>query len=526
MRKGKFVLLLHAHLPFVRHPEHPDFLEEDWLYEAIVETYVPLLRVFEKLAEEGVPVKLTMSITPTLCAMLEDPLLQERAARHIGRCVALAESEVRRTGDDGVRNVLARFYLRRFREVQLYFEARHRRLVPAFRALQEAGFLEIITSAATHGFLPLMADHPEAVRAQIRIACDYHRACFGRAPSGIWLPECAYFPGVEKFLREAELKWFVLDAHGLMFARPQPRFAIYAPCYTPDGPAVFARDRDSSRQVWSAEEGYPGDPAYRDFYRDVGYDLEMDYLRRFLGADGQRKFTGMKYHRITGKTEHKELYERSWAEAATESHATDFLAQRIRQFQALCAEMPVDPVIVSPYDAELFGHWWFEGPEFLDLFLRKAAYDQSAFEFATPSDYLAGHEVLQVVEPCASSWGNKGYWEVWLDPSNAWIYPHLHAAARRMTELARRHARTRAAWKRDTLGQMARELLLAQASDWAFLMRTGTAHDYAVRRTKDHLLRFNRLGETLQKNRPDQDFLAACAERDNIFPEIEWRYYI
>jgi 1,4-alpha-glucan branching enzyme len=347
-----------------------------------------------------------MSVTPTLCAMMEDPLLQERASRHIARSVALAESEVRRTEHDRERNDLARFYLGRFLAVREYFESRGRRLVPAFRALQDSGFLEIITCAATHGFLPLMAEHPESVRAQIQVACDYHKSCFGRAPAGIWLPECAYFPGVEKYLREADLKWFVLDAHGVMFGKPQPRFAIYSPCYTPEGPAVFARDRDSSRQVWSAEEGYPGDPAYRDFYRDIGYDLGLDYLRPFLGADGQRKFTGLKYHRITGRTEHKELYHRPWAELAADAHAADFLANRIRQFEPLCAEMPVDPVIVSPFDAELFGHWWFEGPEFLEHFLRKAAYDQGVFTFTTPSAYLAENEILQVVQPCASSWGH------------------------------------------------------------------------------------------------------------------------
>ena len=517
--------MLHAHLPYVRHPEHEDFLEEDWFYEAIVETYVPLLRIFDRLAAEGAPVRLTMSVTPTLCAMMEDPLLQERAARHIARSVALAESEVRRTEHDRARNDLARFYLGRFLAVQEYFESRGRRLVPAFRALQDSGFLEIITCAATHGFLPLMAEHPESVRAQIKVACDYHKSCFGRAPAGIWLPECAYFPGVEKFLREADLKWFVLDAHGLMFGKPQPRFAIYAPCYTPEGPAVFARDRDSSRQVWSAEEGYPGDPAYRDFYRDIGYDLGLDYLRPFLGADGNRKFTGLKYHRITGRTENKEIYHRPWAESAAEAHASDFLANRIRQFEPLGAEMPIDPVVVSPYDAELFGHWWFEGPEFLDLFLRKAAYDQSVFEFATPSGYLADNDILQVVQPCASSWGNKGYWEVWLDQSNAWIYPHLHAAARRMHGAAAKNVKTRTKWKQETLQQMARELLLAQSSDWAFLMRTGTARDYAARRTRDHLLRFNRLHETLEAGRPDTDFLAACRERDNIFPDLEWRHY-
>lgn len=526
MKKGKFALLLHAHLPYVRHPEHSDFLEEDWFYEAIAETYVPLLRIFERLMHDGAPVRLTMSLTPTLCAMMEDPLLQERAARHLDRSVELSESEVHRTRGDRSLNELAHFYRDRLTAVRDDFEARGRRLVPSFRALQDAGFLEIITCAATHGFLPLMADYPEAIRAQLLVARDYHTRLFGRPPAGIWLPECAYFPGLETFLREADLKWFVLDAHGLMFGRPQPRMAIYAPCYTPEGPAAFARDRDSSRQVWSQEEGYPGDPAYRDFYRDIGYDLSLDYLRPFLGSDGQRKFTGLKYHRITGRTPHKEVYHRPWATAAADAHAGDFLANRIRQFEPLCRDLPVEPLLLSPYDAELFGHWWFEGPEWLDLFLRKAAYDQDVFDFTTPSEYLAGHEVLQVVQPCASSWGNRGYWEVWLDQSNAWIYPHLHAAARRMTDMARAHAKTRAKWRQETLQQMARELLLAQSSDWAFLMRTGTAKDYAAKRTKDHLLRFNRLHENLQAGRPDADFLAACRERDNIFPDIEWRHYV
>jgi 1,4-alpha-glucan branching enzyme len=524
MTKGRFALLLHAHLPFVRHPEHGEFLEEDWFYEAIAETYLPLLRVFDRLADEQAPVCLTMTLTPTLCAMMEDPLLQERAARYLERTVLLAESEVERTRGDHATHDLARFYLDRAGAARDDFAARGRRLIPSFRRLQDAGFLEIITCAATHAFLPLLAEHPPALRAQLLVARDYHTRLFGRPPAGVWLPECAYFPGLENYLREAGLRWTVLEAHGMMFGRPQPQFAIHAPCYTPDGTAVFGRDRDSGRQVWSREEGYPGDPAYRDFYRDIGHDLPLDYLHPFTG--GVRKFTGLKYHRITGRTDRKELYHRPWAEAAADAHAADFLSGRLAQFRRLGEAMPVPPVVLSPYDAELFGHWWFEGPEFLDLFLRKAAFDQSDFEFTTPSRHLEENNTLQVIRPCASSWGHRGYWEVWLDASNAWIYPHLHAAARRMTGAARKNVRTRVGWKNETLRQMARELLLAQSSDWAFLMRTGTAREYATKRTRDHLLRFNRLGENLAAGRNDEDFLAACRERDNIFPELEWRYYL
>jgi 1,4-alpha-glucan branching enzyme len=312
-----------------------------------------------------------------------------------------------------------------------------------------------------------------------------------------------------------------------MFGTPRPRYAIYAPCFTPAGPAAFSRDRESSRQVWSAEVGYPGDPAYRDFYRDVGFDLSLEYLRPFLSSDGQRKFTGLKYHRITGRGAEKEVYRREWAMAAVEAHATHFMAQRAHQLAQLEETMNVPPIIVSPFDAELFGHWWFEGVDWLELFIRKAAYDQKVFEFTTPSRYLAKNDTAQLVAPSPSSWGNKGYWEVWLDESNSWIYPHLHAAARRMTELARIYRdRTKLPPLVDrALSQMARELLLAQSSDWAFLMKTGTATNYASKRTKDHILRFTRLHDQVRAELVDEPFLENCEWRDNLFPDLDWRVY-
>ncbi len=386
--------------------------------------------------------------------------------------------------------------------------------------------LEIITCAATHGFLPLMENCFEAVRAQIFIARDQYREMFGRDPAGIWLPECAYVASLDKVLQEANLRWFIIDAHGFMFGSPRPRYAIYTPCFTPTGPAAFGRDRDSSRQVWSAEEGYPGDPAYRDFYRDIGFDLSEEYLKPFLPKDGTRRFTGLKYYRITGRTHAKELYNRGWAMGAVDAHAGHFMQSRAGQISHLRAHMNVEPVVVSPFDAELFGHWWFEGPEFLNLLIRKAVYDQKEFRFTTPTRYLAEHDTHQLMVPSPSSWGHKGYWEVWLEDSNAWIYPHLHAAARRMSEMARVHQHTSAELIDRALRQMARELLLAQSSDWAFLMKTGTARDYATKRTKDHLLRFTRLYDQVRAEDVDPSFLANCEWRDNIFPNLNWHYYV
>jgi len=526
MHQGSLALLLHAHLPWVRHPEHEEFLEEDWLFEAIVECYIPLLKNLRRLVADKAPVRLTFTLTPPLCAMLRDPLLQGRAERYLARGLELAAMEIERTAYDAAMRDVARHYHARLSEaLDFYTREINRDIVGAFAQLQADGIIEIITCAATHGFLPLMEVVPESMRAQILIGCDYHRECFGVAPEGIWLPECAYVPRVDSLLQEANLRWFVVDAHGLMYGEPRPRFAIYAPYFTPAGPAVFGRDRESSKQVWSAREGYPGDPAYRDFYRDIGMELPEDYLRTVLPDMGCRRNTGFKYHRITGSPD-KQVYNRAWAMAAADHHAGDFLNARIRQFEHLKSMLPIDPVILSPFDAELFGHWWYEGPEFLDLFLRKAAYDQSTFRLTTPGAYLKENPTQQMVCPSPSSWGNKGYWEVWLDRCNSWIYPHLHSAARRMTASAREHRNTRSVFTKRLLQQLARELLLAQSSDWAFLMKTGTAVDYATRRTKDHILRFNKLHEMLESGERNEALLSACEARDNIFPNLDWKHYL
>ena len=538
---GYLALILHAHLPFVRHPEHEHFLEEDWLFEVITETYIPLLQMMQRLADDRVQFKLTMSITPTLCAMLQDELLRERYVRHLDLLIDLVEREQRRNRNHARLQELAGFYLKLFWDSRRFFVDEWKcDLLSAFRELQETGALEIIASAATHGLLPILQQQSrEAARAQVLIGRDVYVDLFGVAPAGFWLPECAYAPGIERFLQEANIRWFILETHGLAFGKPPPVRSIYAPCYTPAGPAVFARDRDSSRQVWSAHEGYPGDPVYREFYRDVGFDLPVEHLGP--AAHRSRKFSGIKYHRITGPGEEKQLYDREAAEKAAEQHAAHFLEQRQDQIRGI-SELGFEPVIVIPFDAELFGHWWFEGTRFLEHLIRKSSHEQE-LRLTTPSQYLANHSTQQILEPTASTWGEEGHLGVWLNQTNAWIYPHLHAAARKMTELAQRLSAVvgqplplpdqasaggaPALQLTDrVLKQLARELLLAQSSDWAFLMKTGTAREYATKRTMDHLSRFNRLRDQFAANDVDKEFLRECESRDNLFPRVNWRYYV
>jgi 1,4-alpha-glucan branching enzyme len=526
MSQGSLALVLHAHLPFVRHPEHEDFLEEDWLYEAISETYLPLLRVFDRLAEDGVPFRVTMSLTPTLVTMLRDELLMGRYARKLDRLCELGGREVHRTRNDATFGPLARFYREHFESLRAAWHDRYRGdLVGAFRRLQDAGHLEIITCCATHGFLPLMQDTPEAVRAQITVAANHYRQTFGRDAPGIWLAECGYYPGVERFLAAERIRYFFVDTHGLTDATPRPLYGPFAPIYTEAGVAAFARDPESSQQVWSSESGYPGDPLYREFYRDIGWDLDLDYIRPYIQPTGDRKNTGYKYFRITGKTDQKLPYDPVAARQRADMHAGNFLFNREKQLEYLASRMGGrKPVVVAPYDAELYGHWWFEGPLFLDSLIRKVASEQQTFRLVSPTDDLREHPENQVATPPLSSWGSGGYAHMWLDGSNDWIYRHLHNCARHMVGLARDFPEA-SALQRRALNQAARELLLAQSSDWAFIMKTGTMVEYAVRRSREHVLRFLRLHEQLRAGNIDEPWLSQVEARNNIFPELDYRVY-
>ncbi|HET8725175.1 MAG TPA: 1,4-alpha-glucan branching protein domain-containing protein [Anaeromyxobacteraceae bacterium] len=524
--QGYLSLHLHAHLPFVRHPEHPEFLEEDWLYEAITETYLPLLRVFDRLADEEIPFRISMTLSPPLVAMLRDDLLVGRYAARLEKLCELTDREVHRTRHDPTFHGLAQYYQHEFRELRALFEDRYQRdLVGAFRRLEDHGCLEIVTCGATHGFLPLMQSYPEAARAQIAVAAASHRRHFGREPVGIWLPECGYYPGVDGLLAEQGIRYFFTDTHGIADATPRPRHGAYAPLFTPSGAAAFGRDAESSQQVWSAEHGYPGDPEYREFYRDIGWDLDWEYIRPWIQPDGNRKNVGIKYFRITGKGGHKEPYDPWRARERAAAHAGNFMFNRERQIEHLAWKMgDVPPIVVSPYDAELYGHWWYEGPQFIDFLVRKVAFDQKVFRLATPGDYLREFPEQQVATPPLCSWGAGGYAGVWLDGSNDWIYRHLHKAAERMIALARDWPEPDATTRR-ALNQAARELLLAQSSDWAFIMKTGTMVDYAIRRTREHVLRFTRLHDQIRAGSIDLDWLDQLESRDNIFAEIDYRVY-
>ncbi len=499
--KKYWIGVLHSHLPFVKHPEYTNFLEEWWLFEAINETYIPLLMVFKRLEDDGIDFRLTVSLTPTLMEMFNDTHLMFKYAQHLDRLLKLGEKELIRTRTNYDEHNLARFYLDRFMTIKDFFYGfLDGNVLNGYRYFLKRGKIEIVTSAATHAFLPFI-DTNEFVKLQIDVGKRVYEKHLGVKPNGIWIPECAYFTGLSKIIGEMGLNFFFVETHALDYDVAQT-----------DEIFAFRRDQDTAKIVWSSKEGYPGDFNYRDFYRDLGFDMPLYYLKDILPG-GIRTFTGYKYYKITGDTEYKDYYNPAVAQEKAKEHAYNFHFNLDNNLQYRLKTG--SDLVVSLYDAELFGHWWFEGVDFLyHLFKVFDKYKQ--IQPITPSEYLSSTVGIHYQEPKSSSWGDKGFYDVWLNGSNSWIYNHLHHCEARLLQLFSEKSN-----KKEIVNQMIVELLLAQSSDWAFLITTKDNKNYATMREKEHIENFNKLDEMLRLNIERTAFFDKIKQKNSLFGTID-----
>src|SRR3989441_1040722 len=479
-----FALVLHTHLPMVlNHGRWPH--GSDWLCEAAFECYLPLLETAHRLVADGISPKWTINLSPILTEQLASPEFQKELSfyyENVRRACVESRAHFEGAGNKEIVR-LASFW----EEFYERMWEMHRRIggdIPGtFAELQRGGHVEMITCAATHGYLPLLG-RDESIHLQLRTAVETHRRHFGQAPRGIWLPECAYRPryewtpptgrdsgrvrrvrpGIEELLARHGLEYFVADAHLVSAGDPVFLYRDFVPFKARrDEPATsvpgtearspyasyrvasrggsgtavaFFRDPKTTLQVWSRAHGYPGDYA------------------------------------------------------------------------------------------ELFGHWWFEGPLWLEQVTREMARGGGVTP-ATLGEALAAVEPRATLALPEGSWGEGGDHRVWLNRDTEWTWDRVYSAE---AEWAAHLAATRAA-KGDlarALTQATRELLLLQASDWQFLITTGTARDYAERRVAEHYAEFKRLSEMargLASGEPlspdDANSLRRLEREDFCFPDLE-----
>ncbi|MGH2533941.1 MAG: glycoside hydrolase family 57 protein [Thermomicrobiales bacterium] len=557
-KAGAFTFVLHSHLPFARQAGMWPHGEE-WVHEAIAETYVPLLDALHDLQAEEIHFHLTIDITPILAEQLSDPLIIEHFVHYAAERAAWAGNDVTRFEEahDPAMRDLARFYHHWYARTLTSFRDRYQQdLLGAFRQLQDAGYIEIATSAATHGYLPLLS-RDSSIYGQIRTGVEAYRRHFGRHPKAIWLPECAYRsaiieksggeshrrPGLESFLAAEGLRVFFSETHTVEGGQPvgkaageaigpygsvPRRYALslspeeqqepgttFRPYWVGDAPgqvAVLGRNNRTGQQVWSGTFGYPGDYVYREFHR----------------KDGK---SGMQYWRVGGANVdlgEKPLYEPAQASARAKEHADHFVGLVAELLQSNRDETGRFGVIAAAYDTELFGHWWFEGVEWLKNVLRGLA-TRDDVEMTTASRIIEEHAPDRVMALPESSWGAGGSHFTWLNVDTQWMWPQIHAAEQRMEGLVAQSAEAKGE-RLDLLNQAARELLLLESSDWPFLVTTGQAKEYASQRFSEHVERFNQLAVLIERDNALTDderaFIRVLSERDNPFPGIDYRDFV
>lgn len=522
-----FVLALHSHLPYVlSHGRWPH--GSDWLCEAALDTYLPLLEQLDQLSAEGTPAPLTIGFTPVLANQLASPAFARELEGFLAQRLAACDDAPAEFGP------LVEFWRSRFNRLRALFRKIDGDLVSAFRRLAERGRLEIIGSAATHGYLPLLA-RDESIRLQLAVGRAEHRRLFGVAPAGCWLPECAYRPGIEKHLAEAGFRYFFTDAHLAHAGTPLGAYGdiplgaerFDAERHDPSSPppggkaarspyrgyrvsrhvAALVRDPRSSMQIWSRHQGYPGDEAYLEFHKI-----------RWPG--------GLKLWRVSGANVDlgaKHPYDPPAAFARAADHAAHF----VHLLGTLSTGKPKDRdgVIVAPFDTELFGHWWFEGADFLAAAyraLRGRPQGVDGLRAVTASQHLEAHPPRVALQLAEGSWGANGDHSMWLNDRTAWTWQRLGPLETAFWDVAPAALKSDAA--RPVLAQAARELLLAQASDWQFIISTGAVVDYAERRFTLHCDDAQRLIGALAAGGPALEVAGRIAEelarRDDLFPNL------
>ncbi|WP_297498432.1 1,4-alpha-glucan branching protein [Thermococcus sp.] len=530
---GYFTFVLHSHLPYVRkHGKWP--FGEEWLYEAMSETYLPLLMEFERLRESGVRFQIVVNITPVLMEQLADDYLKAGFQTYLLDKIEKTRKDLE-SGKYSKKAVKA--VLEHYEKVLSYWRAINGDVIGKFRELQGEGYVEVITSPATHAYLPLLL-RDEAIRAQIANGITTYEKHFGRKPAGMWLSECAYRPagewglpggrkvrrkGIEKFLEEFGIRYFFVESK-LIDEGPVSGGYGDIPPYSGEkstlrpywvkgsNVAVFARNRETGHQVWNAHFGYPGDFWYREFHRKAPE-------------------SGGQYWRITGKDVElgdKEFYDPEKAMERVEEHARHFVSlveRLLREFEEKTGERGI---VVSPYDTELFGHWWFEGVKWLGRVLELMAI--RGIETVSLSRFLEGYSGRRhEIELPEGSWGANADHSTWWNGETEWTWEHVYRAEERMVAIASRfHGRDSTVNR--VIGQLARELMILEGSDWQFLITTGQAKEYARRRVLVHSRDFHRLTNELVKylrtGQFDRVILNELEERDNPFRPVIVEHYV
>ena len=519
---GYFGLILHGHIPWCKKSGRWPAGEE-WLFEAMNETYIPFLNVLRELKEKGIKTAITINITPILAEQLADEYMKQQFSGYMENLISRAQQDIQRFENKPHRKAIANFHLANFKyNLETFYHNYYRDILGSFKWLQDEGMIELITCGATHGFLPLF-ESDSGVFSQIQLAVDTHKKYFNREPKGIWLPECAYRPkeymngkvreSIDYWLNNSGIEYFFVDSHGILDAeilenKNEIGLNTNFGYNLESNVSVFGRNKNTSRQVWDANIGYPGNEYYREFHKK---DHE----------------SGLHYWRIT-KREEKELYDIEEANKKVQADSIHFARLLETELLDFSEETKLTGIIISMYDFELYGHWWGEGIVWLKKIFELINKNPS-IEMITISDYIGKNKNnFSVISMKESSWGEGGDFRVWKNPEHGWIWPYINSSMKAFEQVLESNPNPNE-WEQRVLKQIARELILMEGSDWPFLLYTEQAREYANQRFHHHHQRFLKLiwgaKDFTDQNRINLQVLEEIESIDSCFQEINIDYF-
>jgi 1,4-alpha-glucan branching enzyme len=498
--KARIILALHAHLPYIRIPEKNFPLQELWLFQALTESYIPLILCFRELIEEKINFNITLSVSPTLLSMLSDEYFISKYQDYLSTFLEILRRKS--SNSEGEQKHSLAGLLNKIQTISNFYIEIKRNIINELKILSQSGKINLITTSATHALLPLLRFSDNLIRNQIKIGQCVFNNEFSFIPEGFWLPEMGYYANLDKILSEFNIKYTFLDAHSVYLGSHRPSYGNFYPSVTNTGLIILPRDLPLSNTIWAAKTGYPGDYRYREFHFDYTYSLNDSELNEFRI---DRIPFGLKIFRITGNDKPKEFYNYEEAMKAVAIHSDDFINKIRERANLIKPHINKTPVFTLPFDAELFGHWWYEGPEFLKQIIKKISASKD-IELTAPSEIQT--ENLDVVIPAESSWGREGYFQSWTNPECSWIYP----------ELAQLDVRYKNIITNDNIKasfQAMKELLLTSASDWTFLISNDTSSDYGRLRLADHINTARKIIDEIESGNVDDNFIS---ERQALYP--------
>jgi len=533
MAKKNLVLILVAEQGYIHNSNSKvDFAaQNDILFSAIADTYVPLLNMISRLEGENVPVKLGVVLSAPLCTLLDDAQVQNQYIEWVDRRIALGKAELERCNKNQALLAQAQTCLMKAQKDKIDFvEVYGQKLLEKFKYFASKDMIELIPTAATYAFLPQYADLPEVINAQIETGLYAHRHFFGDSGEGFWLPYMGWAKGFEKLLRPYGINYTILENHGFLFAENPPETGIFAPVRCSNSLALFARDHDAL-ESGAEPESFCRNSVYRMQQRDIGFDLEQEALAPFAGKSKVRVQTGYKYY-ANGTVDPEDAVAEDEYPIYDGTAAGEQAARDARAFcEAKCGKLDraaelmsgQDVEVVCTIPAELLGQTWFEGISWLEQVVRTVS-AREGVELALCRDLLDNQFSLPRIEPYPSAASGTGYGEDLLDSSNGWMIRYTRKACERMIDLTERFPSDKGL-KARLLNLGAKELLLAQSGDWQKMIHEDRLPDYVKDMFQKNILSFTTVFDSLGSNTVSTEWLTEIEKEHPIFPWMNYRVF-